>query len=84
MSFLGVGLESIMNAIIPETRIAYTYTTKKGVTITVSGVPVSIAREGNGEEHQVFSRAVAMRLEELIKRVKNSDAASGSVLNLEF
>jgi hypothetical protein len=69
---------------ISETRIEYAYTTKKGVTVTVSGVPVSIAREENGEEHQVFSRAVAMRLEELIKRVKNSDVASGSVLKLEF
>jgi hypothetical protein len=73
-----------MDAIIPETRIEYTYTTKKGVTVTVSGVPVSIAREETGEEHQVFSRAVAMRLEELIKRVKNSDAVSGSVFKLEF
>jgi hypothetical protein len=73
-----------MNLIFPETRIEYTYTTKKGVTVTVSGVPVSIAREENGEEHQVFSRAAAMRLEELIKRVKNSDAVSGSFFKLEF
>jgi hypothetical protein len=65
-------------------QIDYEYTTKKGVIIIVSNVPVSIAREENGEEHQVFSRAVAMRLEELIKRVKNSDATSGSILKLEF
>jgi DNA primase len=67
-----------------ETRTEYCYTTKKGVTVTVSGVPVSIVREEHGEEHQVFSRAVAIRLEELIKRVKNSDAVSDSFFKLEF
>lgn len=65
-------------------EIDFEYITKKGVTVIVSEVPVTIARESNGEEHQVFSRAVAMRLEELIKRVKNSDAVSGSVFKLEF
>jgi hypothetical protein len=64
--------------------IEYTYTTKKGVTVVVSGVPVTTAKEASGEEHQVFSMAVSMRLEELIKRVKNSDAVSGTVFKLEF
>lgn len=67
-----------------ETRIEYTYTTKAGVKVVVSDVPVSVAREASGEEHQVFSMAVAMRLEELIKRVKQSDSASGSVLHFHF
>jgi hypothetical protein len=73
-----------MSSATLESRIEYTYTTKKGVTVIVSEVPVTTAKEATGEEHQVFSMAVAMRLEELIKRVKNSDAASGSVLKLEF
>ena len=67
-----------------EKRIEYRYTTTKGVTVLVSGVPVTTAREDSGEEHEVFSMAVAMRLEELIKRVKNSDAETGSVQRLEF
>ena len=65
-------------------KIEYRYITKKGVTVVVSDVPVTTAQESSGEEHQVFSMAVAMRLEELINRVKNSDAVSGSVLKLEF
>ena len=73
-----------MNTAVLETRIEYTYITKKGVTVVVSDVPVTTARESSGEEHQVFSMAVAMRLEELIKRVKNSDSETGSVLRLEF
>ena len=73
-----------MNTIAPETRIDYTYTTKTGVTIVISGVPVSIAQEQSGEEHQVFSMAVSMRLAELIKKVKNADFAVDSVVNLEF
>jgi hypothetical protein len=67
-----------------EKRIEYRYTTKKGVTVLVSGVPVTTATESSGEEHDVFSMAVAMRLEELIKRVKHSDAEPGSVHRLEF
>ena len=73
-----------MNTIAPETRIDYTYTTKTGVTIVISGVPVSIAQETSGEEHQVFSMAVSMRLAELIKRVKNANASAGSSFQLEF
>lgn len=73
-----------MNEVALETRIEYTYTTKKGVKVIVVGVPVTIAQELSGAQHQVFSMAVAMRLEELIKRVKNSDALAGSVLQLEF
>lgn len=68
----------------PETRIEYRYTTTKGVTVLVSGVPVTTAREDSGEQHEVFSMAVAMRLEELIKRVKNLDTEAGSVQHLEF
>ena len=67
-----------------EKRIEYRYTTTKGVTVLVSGVPVTTAQEDSGEEHEVFSMAVAMRLEELIKRVKNSAAEKGSVQRLEF
>ncbi|MEY4531581.1 MAG: hypothetical protein RLZZ156_2302 [Deinococcota bacterium] len=73
-----------MNVIAPETRIDYTYITKKGVQVVVSGVPISVAREQSGEEHQVFSMAVSMRLSELIKKVKNSDFAADSVVKLEF
>lgn len=68
----------------PETRIEYRYTTTTGVTVYVSSVPVTTAREDSGEQHEVFSMAVAMRLEELIKRVKNADAETGSVQHLEF
>ena len=67
-----------------EKRIEYRYTTTKGVTVLVSGVPVTTAKEPSGEAHEVFSMAVAMRLEELIKRVKNSNAEPGSIQNLEF
>jgi hypothetical protein len=73
-----------MNVIALETRIDYTYTTKTGVTLVISGVPVSVAREASGEEHQVFSMAVSMRLAELIKRVKNANANAGSSFQLEF
>jgi hypothetical protein len=73
-----------MHSIAPETRIEYTYTSKQGVTVIISGVPVSLAREDTGEEHQVFSMAVSMRLSELIKRVKNSSAVTGNVVRLEF
>ncbi len=69
---------------VSETRIDYTYTTKTGVKVVISGVPVSIAREASGEEHQVFSMAVSMRLSELIKRVKNANANAGSTFLLEF
>ena len=41
----------------PETRIEYRYTTTKGVTVLVSGVPVTTAREDSGEQHKVFSTA---------------------------
>jgi hypothetical protein len=67
-----------------ERRIEYRYTTTKGFTVVISGVPVSTARETFGEEHDVFWMAVTMRLEELIKRVKQSDAKAGSVYTLEF
>jgi hypothetical protein len=73
-----------MHSTAPETRIEYTYTSKQGVTVIISGVPVSLAREDTGEEHQVFSMAVSMRLSELIKRVKNSSAITGNVVRLEF
>ena len=68
----------------PETRIEYRYTTTKGVTVSVTSVPVTTAREDSGEEHEVFSMGVAMRLEELIKRVKNPDAEARSAQHLEF
>jgi hypothetical protein len=67
-----------------ETRIEYTYTTKKGVMVVIADVPVTTAREASGEEHQVFSMAVAMRLEELIKRAKNAGDAPGTVLRFNF
>jgi hypothetical protein len=67
-----------------ERRIEYRYTTTKGVTVVILDVPVTTAREASGEEHDVFSMAVIMRLEELIKRVKQSDAKAGSVYTLEF
>ena len=73
-----------MNIIAPETRIDYTYTTKTGVTVVISGVPVSIAIEASGQEHQVFSMAVSMRLAELIKRAKSTNANAGSTFQLEF
>jgi hypothetical protein len=69
---------------VPEIRIDYKYTTKSGVTVVISGVPVSTAREASGEVHQVFSMAVSMRLSELIKRVKNTNASAGSSFQLEF
>jgi hypothetical protein len=68
----------------PETRIEYTYTTKKGVQVVVSGVPVTVAREPNGQEHQVFSMAVAMRLEELIKRIKTQMPPKAAFKDLSF
>ena len=73
-----------MSLASPETRIEYQYTTPKGVTVIVSGVPVTVATENSGEQHQVFSMGVSMRLEELIKRVKQSDAKASSVHKLEF
>lgn len=73
-----------MNLTINENRIEYSYTNKTGAVVRIRNVPAKTRVDQYGHEHQTFSIAVAMRLEELRKQAFAVDDSSSAVHDLEF
>ncbi len=72
-----------MSQILNETKMAYTITTREGVTVTITGVPTRI-HHYEGEVIKSHSFGVALRLEELTRRAVELDPTPGRVVELEF
>ncbi len=73
-----------MTPTILENRIEYSYTSKTGAVVQIRNVPAKTRIDQYGHEHQTFSIAVAMRLEELRKQAFAVDDSGSAVHNLEF
>ena len=72
-----------MSQILNETKMAYTITTREGVTVTITGVPTSL-HEYEGEVIKSHSFGVALRLEQLVKAVVAQDPTPGRSVEIEF
>ena len=73
-----------MSAVKDEIRMDSSYTTKDGVTVIIRNVSTKFLRDEFGIEHQSYSFAVAMRLEELTNYALELDSTAGVVHHLEF
>jgi hypothetical protein len=72
-----------MSQILNETKMAYTITTREGVTVTITGVPTRL-HQYEGETIKSHSFGVALRLEQLVKAVVAQDPTQGREVELEF